>query len=169
MADSGISALAPLLEGRRVSRLRRVLYVSPDGERNDFDGDLEVSVDGGPTVVLAGAPDGDTMRWEQGEWIDPFAEPLSPENREHVELTGRWVAFDVGAWPGYVHAMGETILSVEPLSRRWRDEKYREEPSPHGDAAIGARFVFGGVSIDAFSTGGDEFAVETTRDTGVSL
>jgi hypothetical protein len=90
MAHSGMPALVALLEGRRVRQLRRVLYVGPDGERNDFDGALEITVDGGTTVLLFGGPRADGMRWEEGRWADPFAEPLSPENRAFVKPAGRW-------------------------------------------------------------------------------
>ena len=33
-------------------------------------------------------------------WEDPFAEPLSDENRALVEKTGKWIAFDVSAGTG---------------------------------------------------------------------
>ncbi len=108
-------------------------------------------------MVLAGGGDGQSLRWQLGHWLDPFAEPLSDENRAFVVLSGKWEAVDVAEWPGYSRIIGQPITSVEAITpgSGLTDAVFRAEP----DLVMGARIVTPGGRLDAFSNGWDEFEV----------
>lgn len=73
------------LVGKRIVGLARVFYEYGGVlERND--GPLELVVEN-TTCVLDSEGDGERLRAREGAWIDPFAPPLSDENRRHVEKT----------------------------------------------------------------------------------
>lgn len=80
--------------GRRLIGARRIRYVHPDGALS-ADGPLELSFDGSHTYLLDAGSDGETLRVLDGPWQDPFAPPLSAENIEFLEISGRWAAFDL--------------------------------------------------------------------------
>jgi hypothetical protein len=48
-------------------------------------------------------------------WEDPFAEPLSDENRDFVEKSGKWTAFDVSAEGAFATFIGDVLDTVEPV------------------------------------------------------
>jgi hypothetical protein len=148
-----------MLVGRRVIGLRRILYLGPDGVRNDEDGALEISTDDGASVVLDGSADGSSLRWTTGRWLDPFAEPLSDENRRFVESSGKWVAVDVAEWDGYDRLIGQPISAVVPITPRWaRIDSAGWLPSDL-DRVVGVHVVTVNGGLEAFSNGGDEFHV----------
>ena len=142
--------LSSLLSGRRVTGFRRVLFVRPDGVRDEHYGPLEVTTEGHVTALLDIGSDLASVRWVVGPWHDPLAEPLSPENQEFVAKNGRWVSFDVSAEPGFADIVGRTILAVEEL------RPGADWPAPAPDGVIGARLVTQPQIIDAYasSTGG---------------
>ncbi len=78
-----------------IVRVRRINYVRPGGARDVSEGPVEVALDNGAVFRLESGSDGESLRFAIGEWVDPFAEPLSPENREFVARSGKWTAFDV--------------------------------------------------------------------------
>jgi hypothetical protein len=64
---------------------------------------------------LDAGPDGESLAIRRSRWKDPFAEPLSLENRAFVERSGKWTAFDVSNDPLYRELVGQAVSSVEPL------------------------------------------------------
>jgi hypothetical protein len=76
----------------RITRVRRVHYVYRGVPDTDF-GPLELAF-GDRVVLLDNAADGEALRVRRQAWEDPFAEPLSGENRAFVEESGKWTAFD---------------------------------------------------------------------------
>ena len=48
-------------------------------------------------------------------WEDPFAGPLSAENRAFVEQSGKWAAFDVSAVGAFATFIGDVLASAEPV------------------------------------------------------
>ena len=74
----------------RILGLRRVFYQvagSLDTER----GPIEVTLAGGQVFVLRAYIDADTLQVDNAAWDDPFAEPLSVENRAFVKECGKLV------------------------------------------------------------------------------
>jgi hypothetical protein len=101
-----------------VSRVRRINYVQPDGSRNASEGPIEFTLDdGGAVLRLESGADGESLRFRTGEWVDPFAEPLSPENREFVARSGKWTAFDVSADEDYRGVIGQHVKNLNLMSR----------------------------------------------------
>jgi len=112
-----LHAVEPLahLVGSTVSRVRRILYVMPDGTINGDRGDLELTTDGGVRVLGVGA-DGEALAVSSGSWTDAFAEPLTPENAAFVQRSGKGVAFDLSTVPPYSTLIGR-IASADPMER----------------------------------------------------
>jgi hypothetical protein len=106
------------LVGRTVSRVRRILYVMPDGTINGDRGDLELTTDDGVRVLGVGA-DGEEFVVRPGAWEDAFAEPLTPENAAFIRRSGKWVAFDLSTTPPFSALVGR-ITAVDPISRDGR-------------------------------------------------
>ena len=102
------------LVGQRISGVRRILYVGPDGQVGRT-GAIELTSSEGTVVVLDSGADGESMRVTGQRWTDPFGEPLSPENRAWVDRVGKWSAFDVGDDPEYAALAAGTVLSVDPI------------------------------------------------------
>ena len=57
------------------------------------------------------------MRLGIGEWTDPFAEPLSPENRDFVARSGKWKAFDVSHESNFGRLIGQRLRDLSLLTR----------------------------------------------------
>ncbi len=153
MSSQGLTSL---LVGRRVTALRRVLFVDPEGVRDDRHGPLEVTTEGHITALLDIGADRASLRWAVGPWQDPLAEPLSPENQAQVDRIGRWVAVAVDDWPGYADVIGRTLLAVEEL---WPGGEW-PEPAPAN--VVGARLVTKLQTLDAYATGAGGFVVDVT-------
>ena len=73
-----VRPLADLI-GVRITRVRRAHYVFRGVPDTGF-GPLELTF-GGRVVLLDNAADGETLRVRAQAWEDPFAGPLSCENR----------------------------------------------------------------------------------------
>jgi hypothetical protein len=93
--------------------MRRVHYVYRGVPDTDF-GPLELTFDG-RVVLLDHAADGETLRVRTQAWEDPFAGPLSGENRAFIEESGKWAAFDVSAKGAFAAFIGDVLASVEPV------------------------------------------------------
>jgi hypothetical protein len=100
--------------GQRISGVRRILYVGPDGQVGRT-GAIELTSTDGTVVVLDSRADGESIRVTGLRWTDPFGEPLSLENRAWVDEVGKWCAFDVRDDPEYVALAGDPVLSVDPV------------------------------------------------------
>lgn len=87
------------LVGQRLSHFARVRF-EYRGEIGADDGPLEVGIDGG-VVLLEGDGDGESLRVLAEAWKDPFAEPLTDENRRYVDEHGRWRRVDVSNHEDY--------------------------------------------------------------------
>ena len=101
--------------GRIISHVRRVHYVTPDGAISD-DGPIELSVIDYATLPLGVGPDGESLKVDSTSWVDPFREPLSSENREFVASAGKWTVFDVTEDEPTFRFIGQTVLSVTPIT-----------------------------------------------------
>ena len=99
-----------------VVRVRRINYVSPEGVRASNEGPVEVSLDNGVVFRFESGADGESLRFAVGELVDPFIEPLSPENRAFVAESGKWTAFDVSSDPSFGRLIGAQIGDVNLLT-----------------------------------------------------
>lgn len=97
--------------GSRLTRVRRTYFVHGD-EVDRSEGGVELSFSSGHILFGDAGPDGDSMVVSYEEWVDIFAEPLSPENREHVETTGKHVAFDVSNEAPFMDLIGGKVMEV---------------------------------------------------------
>ncbi len=107
-----VRSLADLV-GSQITRVRRVHYLYRGVPDTDF-GPLELTF-GGRAVLFDNAADGETLCVRTKAWEDPFAEPLSEENRTFVEQSGKWAAFDVSAVGAFATLIGDVLASAEPV------------------------------------------------------
>lgn len=141
-----------MLEGRfdnvlssRIARVRRINYVEPAGRYNASEGPVEFAFDGGYSLRLESGADGESLRVCADEWTDQFVEPLSPENREFVETSGRWSAFDVSELEGYKLLIGQRVEDVSLMTRMSK--------------VVGVQLTIGPVILTA-EVGADELLVD---------
>lgn len=99
--------------GSRIKRIRRIHYVYRGVPDTEF-GPLELTFDSG-VLLLEVAADGEALRVCTDAWQDPFAGPLSEENRAFVEQSGKWAAFDISAQGAFATLIDDTVASVEPV------------------------------------------------------
>lgn len=118
-----------------VVRVRRINYVSPGGSREASEGPVEVSLDNGVVFRLESGTDGESLRFAVGEWVDPFVEPLSPENRDFVAKSGKWTAFDVSSDRNFGRLIGGRIGDVNLLTASGK--------------IVGIELIFGSVTLKA--------------------
>jgi hypothetical protein len=111
-ACSGVRPLTGLI-GARITRVRRIHYVCR-GMPNTGCGPLELTF-GGRVILLDGAADGEAPRVSTQAWPDPFAGPLSDENRAYADKSGQWTAFDVSAQGALAPFTGHVLASVEAV------------------------------------------------------
>jgi hypothetical protein len=100
------------LVGKTIRRVRRVHYVDPSGEPDIGSGFIELSSDDGFVALFDSGADGESIRGEAREWVDPFTEPLTDENREFVRRHGKWTVFDRSGAAGYAQVVGNTVVAV---------------------------------------------------------
>lgn len=98
------------LVGQTVTGIARVLY-EWRGALDDTDGDLELELNG-RLVLLDCASDGERLRVKEARWEDPFAEPLSDENRAYVAEAGKWRRVDCSHQGPYRDLIGQRITDV---------------------------------------------------------
>ncbi|KIR62878.1 hypothetical protein TK50_18235 [Micromonospora haikouensis] len=108
--------MVPVLSGEiaalltsSIARVRRISYVQPGGVREGDGGPIELKLENGAIFRLESGADGESLRLGVGGWCDPFAEPMSVENREFVARSGKWVAFDVSCESGYKELIGRRV------------------------------------------------------------
>lgn len=95
-----------------ITRVRRINYVQPDGHREVSEGPVEFALDNGAVLRLESGADGESVRLCVGEWVDPFEEPLTPENWEFVARSGKWGAFDVSSEDGFRRLVGQRVSNL---------------------------------------------------------
>jgi hypothetical protein len=101
--------------GQEINRLRRILYLLPDGTTSQ-EGSIEIMFPNGAVLLLDSGPDGETLRVETHLWTDPFAEPLSDQNRSFVDTAGKWSAFGVSNDALYSRLIGQKVQSVKIIA-----------------------------------------------------
>jgi hypothetical protein len=111
MTDPSIETLAPML-GQRISGFRRLTFVFDDEVVNE--GALEIVVESGATYNLDSGSDGESLAISLDAWRDPFAEPLSDENRLFIAESGRWIARVIAAEDVLGHLIGARVLHLTP-------------------------------------------------------
>jgi hypothetical protein len=94
--------------------VERLRYVHR-GETELEGGDVQLWF-GEAVVRLGSAGDGEALRIEEEPWEDPFAEPLSAENREYVASHGKWQLVDVSAEPFFADLIGTAVVEIAPLT-----------------------------------------------------
>jgi len=94
-----------------IKRIRRVLYVGPDGTVSPR-GPVELSFADGTTLLLDSGPDGEALKADTATWVDPFKEPLTEDNRRFISKSGKWTAFDVTEEELFSRLIEQTILQV---------------------------------------------------------
>jgi hypothetical protein len=114
MKDQELLAVLSAVQGCSIQRIRRVLYVVRN-EVTNVSGPIELTFSSGDILVFDAAPDGEALSAERSTWTDYFAEPLSPDNREYVERSGKWTAFDVSEQLPYSHLIAERLEEVIPV------------------------------------------------------
>lgn len=132
-----------------IVRVRRINYVRPGGVRDVGEGPVEVALDNGAVFRLESGGDGESLRVAVGEWIDPFAEPLSPENREFVARSGKWVAVDVSSDRDFGKLIGARLSDLNLLIASGK--------------IVGVELVFGSVTMRA-EVRADELYVDFRDD-----
>ncbi len=120
MACIGTTLQAELakLVGKRVARIVRILF-ELNGRFDQDDGPLELHFDDGRVLLLDGEGDGETLRLRSAAWADPFAEPLSAENRRFVAESGRWRRVDCTNAAPFTDIAGGTIESAQLLDNQF--------------------------------------------------
>lgn len=109
------------LPGRRLRAVSRILY-EHGGRIESDDGPLELYLDDGIVVLLDGAADGESLRVRYAPWADPFASPISAENRLYIEQNGKWSRVEMSSDPRFASLIGEVITSVTILENEFGRE-----------------------------------------------
>lgn len=101
--------------GERVIGIRRVLFCHGATVSGD-EGPIELSFSDGSVLLFECGGSGEDLSISRAPWLDPFEEPLSPENTEFVMQSGKWEAFDFGShlW-SYRRLIGRLLTSATPL------------------------------------------------------
>jgi hypothetical protein len=136
--------------GTRILSAHRVLYRGVDGRYSDY-GALELCV-GARTLLFDGAADGESLRVHDRPWVDPFAEPMSEENRRYVQEHGKWERVDCSAEKPYEDFIGQEITDVIALVNEF-------------GRIAGVRISVRNCSL-WFAVDGDESRVYTSRPSG---
>lgn len=103
--------------GPTLTRIRRAVFVL--GADLSTGGSLELSFDDGQTFHLGVAGNGESLEILPGPWPEQFPEPVSPENREFLQTSGKWEILDLGAstW-SYRQFVGRQLSAVRPIDGR---------------------------------------------------
>jgi hypothetical protein len=100
--------------GTPIRRARRIHYVYNGRPDTDF-GPVELTI-GERHFLFDNEADGESLRVTETTWADPFPEPLRTENREFVQRSGKWTAFDVSSVGGWAKLIGEPLSDVEAIT-----------------------------------------------------
>ena len=100
--------------GSPIRRVRRIHYVH-DGQADTDFGPVELTI-GQRVFLFDNESDGDSLRVTEAAWVDPFSEPLSPENRQFVREHGKWTAFDQSTEDDWARFIGDPLRDVETVT-----------------------------------------------------
>src|SRR2546421_13110591 len=100
--------------GRIVARAGKVLY-EHSGRVDHSDCMLQLTMENGATILLSSGSDGESLGMSDTPWVDPFAEPLSNENREFVHISGKWTFFDESTQEDMAKLVGATLHAARPI------------------------------------------------------
>jgi hypothetical protein len=114
VTSGAVSETLTGLIGKRIASIRRLLYVFAGKVDSDI-GPVELTLSDGSIFLFNVGSDGASLRVDEEGWQDPFEEPLSPENREFVERSGKWTAFDVSSKQPYNALIDRTVVDVQPI------------------------------------------------------
>ena len=117
MNNKDVGSFLSGLRGNRVKRVRRVHYVH-EGRVAVDEGPVELTFADGAVVLFDGGSDGESLTVKGSRWVDPFPEPLSPENVEFVKESGKWTAFDVTRAQPYEKLIEDRIVNAIPIKGR---------------------------------------------------
>lgn len=138
--------------GKRLHAVARILFEHA-GRIDPGDGPLELYLDDGTVVLFDGSADGEGLRVQYAPWVDPFASPISEENRAYIEQSGKWSRVEQSSDPLFVDLLGEVISSVTIL-----DNEFGRE--------AGVQISIGGKDL-WFVVAGDECHVHWTQPIGL--
>jgi hypothetical protein len=111
MKDQDAVNLLSDLPGKSIRTIRRIMYVV-QGTVTTEAGPIEITFADDMALLLDAAGDGEALEVRLSAWADPFAEPLSPENKIFVEHSGKWTAFDVSGQLPYSRLIAQQVREV---------------------------------------------------------
>lgn len=110
------------LVGKTILCVKQVLYVV--GEIVDYsDCQIQFDFNDGTILRLRCAGDGHSVVATDKAWTDPFAGPLSAENKNFLNQSGKWSIFDISHQPHVNPYLGKRIdqvFSIEDTDGRSR-------------------------------------------------
>jgi hypothetical protein len=142
--DRGRSLLREML-GAHLESAARTFY-ELRGCIDGRTGPLELAFEGGRTLHLTTATDGESIWIRSGRWTDPFADPDGEPDPAWSREQGRYVRVDVSEEPGYAEAVGARLDGL-----RWLANE-------HG-AIAGVEMRFGAAALAFVSWGDDEYVL----------
>jgi hypothetical protein len=144
----GRLALLDAVVSSRVVSVQRLRYVHRQTVLSD-NGAVQFCFDPAEVRRFDAGADGQRLAVATTRWSDPFSEPLSEENREFVDTSGKCCEFDVTHEDPYEALVGKQLTAYEPI-REFQD------------ALSGLILVFEDVSMTLETHGGDELYVTTS-------
>lgn len=102
---------------QRIVRVERLRY-DYLGRQEHEGGDVQLWFDDG-VLHMTVAADGETVRVEDGPWVDPFSGPRSLDNEAYVAKHGKWNLVNVSDEVPFSGLVGKTIEQVAPLTNRF--------------------------------------------------
>lgn len=99
----------------KVVEIHLIQYVLPSGEIEDDDVELEIVFQKSSCLLLSSASDGERVHIRREPWVDPYYEPISDENREFIQESGKWSLFLANDHPSFASVIGKRINNVEKI------------------------------------------------------
>ncbi len=103
----------------KVVEIYLVQYVSPNGEADNSDVELEIVYNKDSFFRLSSASDGERVTIHRSPWIDPFTEPVSLENQRYINESGKWRLFVVNDHPLYASIIGKNIKKIQKIINKF--------------------------------------------------
>jgi hypothetical protein len=99
---------------KTVSRVDRVLYDFA-GNTELEDGALQLSFQEGGVLFLDGGADGESLIVKNCEWVDPFMNAQTQDNREYIERHGKWSLHDVSGTDPFCRLVDKRLDAVKKV------------------------------------------------------
>lgn len=96
---------------KRLTRVQRMHFVF-DEVVDRSEGELQFEFDDGSVLLCEGDADGETIRFGDTAWPDPFADPLSGRDAEFVRVHGKWGLFDVSEEDPWNRIVGNVVYDI---------------------------------------------------------